>query len=133
MTMLETKTITIHIGRPFDMVNDFLAKPENFGTWAAGLGSTLKQVEGKWVAQTPQGAIVITFTPHNIFGVHDHQVYLNDGSKIYVPMRAVRNEEGTEIVFTLFRQPWMDDVLFAKDAQLVRQDLRTLKQVLEAA
>lgn len=131
MTMLETRTLTIHIRRPFDAVNDFVAEPQNFAKWAAGLGHGLKQVEGKWVAHTPQGPIVISFTPKNMFGVLDHQVYLNDGTKVYVPMRAVKNEEGTDIIFTLFRQPGMDDSHYAHDITLVQKDLRTLKQLLE--
>jgi len=49
-----------------------------------------------------------------------------------VPMRAVPNGEGSEIIFTLFKQPGMTEKQFHKDQGMVEQDLATLKQVLEA-
>lgn len=38
---VESRTITVRIGRPFDEVYDFLANPENWNQWAHGLGRTI--------------------------------------------------------------------------------------------
>jgi len=46
-------------------------------------------------------------------------------------MRVVANGEGSEFVFTLIRQPGMSDGQFAKDKAAVKNDLKTLKDLLE--
>jgi hypothetical protein len=61
----------------------------------------------------------------------DHDVVLESGIKIHNPMRVVPNRSGSEIVFTLLRQPDMADEEFSQDAKWVEKDLRTLKAVLE--
>ena len=37
------------------------------------------------------------------------------------------------MIFTLFRQPDMDDAMFARDAELVNADLQALKHYLESS
>ena len=37
------------------------------------------------------------------------------------------------VIFTLFRQPDMDDAMFARDAGLVNADLQALKHYLESS
>lgn len=48
-------------------------------------------------------------------------------------MRVVPNGDGSEVVFTLFRQPGMTDEQFAADAAWVAKDLAALKAVFERA
>lgn len=116
MTTLDSRTLTVRIERPHTDVGAFLADPKNFSTWAAGLD--LEQE--------------IVFSEPNPFGVADHTVHLPGGGEVYVPLRAIRNGTGTEVLFTLLRQPEMTDAEFARDAEAVQKDLLTLKRVLEA-
>jgi hypothetical protein len=46
-------------------------------------------------------------------------------------MRVLANSSGSEIIFTLFRQPGMSNDKYAEDIGLVERDLETLKHVLE--
>lgn len=46
-------------------------------------------------------------------------------------MRVVPNGDGSEFLFSLFRQPGMSDEAFAKDKAAVEKDLKTLKDLLE--
>ncbi len=115
MTTVESRTLTVRIERPLTDVYAFLADPKNFARWAAGLD--LEQE--------------IRFTEPNPFGIADHTVVLPGGQEVYVPMRAIRNGTGTEVLFTLFRQPEMTDAELDRDAEAVRADLVTLKRVLE--
>jgi hypothetical protein len=46
-------------------------------------------------------------------------------------MRVVPRGKGSEIIFTLFRQPDMSDEKFAEDAKWVEKDLKRLKGLLE--
>ena len=61
----------------------------------------------------------------------DHDVTLESGVTVHNPMRVVPNGEGSELVFTLIRQPGMSDGQFAKDRAAVENDLMTLKALLE--
>ena len=71
------------------------------------------------------------FVPENPYGVLDHDVTLESGVTVHNPMRVVENESGSELIFTLFRQPDMSDEKFAEDRVAVEKDLQTLKEVLE--
>ncbi len=44
-------------------------------------------------------------------------------------MRVVANGDGSEIMFTLFQLPGMDDNQFARDAEMAQADLQSLKAV----
>lgn len=116
MTTMASRTLSVRIERSYTEVYSFLAEPGNSAKWASGVDSTAK----------------VTRTEPNEFGVLDHTVHLPDGQDVYVPMRAVRNGTGTEVLFLLFRQPEMDDEMFAADAEAVLKDLRTLKELLES-
>jgi hypothetical protein len=109
----------------------WLAVPENFPQWAAGLATSLREVDGQWRAETPFGAMKIRFSPPNGFGVLDHWVCPEVGGEIYVPLRVVPNGTGCELTLTLFRMPDMTDAKFAEDVDLVRRDLLFAKKLLE--
>jgi hypothetical protein len=74
----------------------------------------------------------VRFTAPNPYGVLDHHVITPAGAEIYTPLRVIANGAGSEIIFTLFRQPGMSDEKFAADADWVRRDLGMLKRLLEA-
>jgi hypothetical protein len=126
--MLESGTISIAIDRNWKEVYEAVWQPETFPKWASGLSKSVLTREGDaWKAEGPEGEVRIAFTAHNEFGIMDHTVTLQDGSRIYVPMRVIRNGEGTEVQFTLFRLPEMSDEKFAADVAWVTRDLQALK------
>ncbi|GAB2994479.1 hypothetical protein GCM10017788_65870 [Amycolatopsis acidiphila] len=113
---MPSRTLSVRIERPYAEVYKFLTEPGSSAKWASGVDTSG----------------TVTNTEPNEFGVLDHTVHLPDGQDVYVPMRAVRNGTGTEVLFTLFRQPGMDDEKFTADADWVMKDLRTLKGLLES-
>lgn len=130
--MLAVRQLSISIARSCAEVYDFLAVPENFAQWASGLGQGLQKAGEVWRVQSPEGPVTVRFTPRNTFGVLDHTVTPPGGGDIYIPMRVIANGAGSEVLFTLFRQPGMTDAKFAADAEWVLRDLYGLKQLLEA-
>jgi hypothetical protein len=46
-------------------------------------------------------------------------------------MRVFRNNDGSELIFTLYRRPEVSDQGFAEDAKSVEKDLAQLKHLLE--
>jgi hypothetical protein len=128
----QVRHISVTINRPPRDVYSFVSDPGNLPKWATGLGGTISQVNGEWIADSPMGRIKITFAKKNRFGVLDHEVVLESGVKINNPMRVIANGEGSEIFFTLLRQPDISSEKFADDARWVEKDLKILKGLLEA-
>jgi uncharacterized membrane protein len=127
----QVRHISVTINRTPHEVYSFVSDPHNLPKWATGLGGSLRNVNGEWIADSPMRKITIKFAQKNTFGILDHEVVLESGVKIDNPMRVIANGEGSEIFFTLIRQPDMSDEKFAKDARWVEKDLRILKGLLE--
>lgn len=148
--MLESRTISISIARNWRQAYEAAWRPQDFCRWASGLSQAPLIQENSpnrqeqqdqheqqdrtwWTTEGPEGPIRIRFTAHNPFGVMDHSVDLGNGRVIHVPMRMVANGDGAEVLFTLFRQPWMSDEQFAADAAWVERDLLALQALLTSA
>ncbi|HIV70985.1 MAG TPA: SRPBCC family protein [Candidatus Aquabacterium excrementipullorum] len=131
--MTDSITLGVSLDCPWDKAYAFLSDPANMPRWASGLGDTLTQEDGRWIAEGPLGRVAIRFEPRNELGVLDHTVELPDGGQSYNPMRLVRDAGGSACVllFTLLRQPGVSDTQFDGDADWVRKDLAALKGLLD--
>jgi uncharacterized protein YciI len=123
--------ISVGIDRSAADVYEFASNPANLPAWAAGLGSSVEQVNGEWVAESPMGRVVVAFVPRNEFGVLDHDVTLSSGETVRNALRVIADGEASDVVFTLRRQPGMTDQEFAVDQAAVAADLASLKRALE--
>jgi len=123
--------IYISINRPADQVYEFVSNPENLPQWAAGLSGSIKNINGDWITESPMGRVSIKFVERNKFGILDHDVTLPSGEKVHNPMRVLPNNDGSELIFTLYQRPDISDRLFAEDAKAVARDLEKLKSLLE--
>jgi hypothetical protein len=127
----ESRHISVWVDRSAGDVYDYASDPANLPRWAAGLGSSVEEVDGRWVAASPMGRIVVTFVQRNEHGVLDHDVTLPSGETVHNPMRVIPDGSGCEVVFTLRRRPGMSEEDYVRDADAVSADLTTLKRVLE--
>jgi hypothetical protein len=127
----ESWHISERIDRPADEVYAYASKPANLARWAPGLGSSVEEVDGKWFVETPTERVGFAFAPQNDLGVLDHYLTLHSGEVIYVPMRVIADESGSEVVFTVRRRPSMTDDEFKADGDAVAADLARLKHLLE--
>ncbi len=132
MQILEVRHISVPIERPPADVYRYASKVENLPRWATGLGNQGRNVDGAWVADSPMGRIRVRFAPANELGVLDHDVTLESGVTIRNPMRVVPNGQGSEVVFSLFREPDVSNEKFEEDARWVAKDLKILKGLLES-
>jgi hypothetical protein len=115
--------ISERIGRPPGEVYEYAVDPANVPEWAPGLGSAVENVDWRWFVETPMGRAGFAFVERNAFGVLDHEVTVPSGEVTYIPMRVIRDGDGSEVVFTLRRLPGMSDPDFERDAQAVAADL----------
>ena len=119
------------IRRTPDEVYAFAANPANLPRWAAGLANSPVTVDGdRLIAESPMGQVSVRFVPHNDLGVLDHDVTLPSGTTVTNPMRVLSHPNGAEILFTV-RQIELSDEEFARDIDMVDQDLTRLQEVLE--
>jgi len=124
--------ISIGIDRAPQDVYLFASDPANLPAWASGIGEAIEFVDGNWVVDSPGGRLKIEFADPNPLGVLDHMVTMNTGEAFYNPMRVIRSGEGSEVVFSLYRAPGVDDAEYETDAATIATDLATLKRLLEA-
>ena len=127
----KSKHISVSINRPADDVYEFASNPANLPQWAAGLSGSIENVKGDWIAVSPMGRVKVEFAEKNKFGILDHDVTLPSGEKIYNPMRVFPNDDGSEVIFTLYQRSDLSDQMFAEDAEAVAKDLEKLKSLLE--
>jgi hypothetical protein len=127
------KHISVGIDAPAQTVYAYLSNPLNLPSWAAGLSrSTIKASGDHWIANSPIGDVKVKFVDKNNLGVVDHEVTLPNGEVNYNALRVIRNNNGSEVIFTLYRLPRMNDAEFATDADLIRKDLEALRKILSA-
>lgn len=127
----KSKHISVSINRPANEVYEFASNPANLPQWAAGLSGSIENVKGDWIAESPMGRVKVEFAEKNKFGILDHDVTLPSGEKIYNPMRVFPNDDGSEVIFTLYQRSDLSDQMFAEDAEAVAKDLEKLKSLLE--
>ena len=125
------KHISVPINRSAAQVYEFASNPENLPNWAAGLSGSIKKVNEDWIAESQMGRVKVKLAEKNNLGVLDHDVTLPSAVKVYNPMRVFPNNDGSELVFTLYRRPEMSDQEFAEDAKAVEKDLATIRTLLE--
>lgn len=128
---LKIKNINTAINCPSDVAYKYIVNPQNLPQWARGLSGSIKEINGEWIAESPMGKVKIKFADKNQYGVADHDVTLESGVTFHNPMRVIPNDQGCEIIFTLFQLPGVSDEKFSVDAQWVQDDLDKLKSILE--
>ncbi|HEY6207983.1 MAG TPA: SRPBCC family protein [Gemmatimonadales bacterium] len=130
--LLEIRNLSVSIHRPPQDVYAFITNGANVPRWAAGLGTTMRRVDGEWLAEGgPVGSVRVRFAPPNDLGVADHHVVLGTGVAVHNPIRVVPNGTGSTVTFTLMRQPGVSARQFNQDAKTVQKDLETLRALLE--
>jgi hypothetical protein len=123
--------MNISINSKPQVVYDFISNLENLPRWAPKTFPSIKEMNGEWVVETQQGKIKVVLTERNNFGILDHHVKLTSGVEIYIPMRVIKNTNGSEVMLTVFQTPEMTDEVFAKDVETVEKDLSYLKTIIE--
>ncbi|MFC9850399.1 SRPBCC family protein [Streptomyces prasinus] len=130
----QSRHLGIRIDRTAADVYAYASQPANLPAWAHGLGDSVERIDGRWVAESsPMGRGVVAFAPPNEWGVLDHDVTLPSGETVHNPVRVLVDGPGSEVVFTLRRQPGTSDAAFERDASMVAADLARLKELLESA
>lgn len=129
--MNTVKHVSISILCAPEKVYAFASNGENLTQWASGLSGAQIEKSGEfWVSDSPMGKVKVKFAPNNSFGVMDHDVYLPSGEINTNPFRVVKNAEGCEVTFTVFKLAGVSEEDFEKDVHLIETDLKKLKSLM---
>ena len=105
--------------------------PQQLPRWAAGLSAGIRNENGRWITDSPMGTVEVEFVGPIKLGVLDYDVTMPDGAVVHNPLRVLRNDRGSEVVFSIFKRTGMTDDEFEADATLVHEDLARLKVLVE--
>lgn len=123
--------ISQSIARDPAAVAHFAGDPENLPRWAGGLSTGIRNEDGRWLTDSPMGSVEVRFVGAVQLGILDHDVVLPEGTVVHNPLRVLRNDAGSEVVFTLYRLPGVSDEDYEADTAYVRADLLRLRDLLE--
>lgn len=132
--MRRSHTISLSIDCSYEATYRFLADPRSYGEWAAVEKLTYRPLgDGDWEGVANIGGMRhFRFTRVNEFGVLDHAMFVPGEEPLWMPMRVMPNEEGTDLVFTFYQRPGMSDEEFASTIEWITTDFLALKALLEA-
>ena len=134
MTLSKSRTLGVSINSKPKTIYEFVLNLDNLRSWAKMFCRSIKLLNGEWIAETPQGQAKIRITKRNDFGILDHYVKPLSSSiveEVFVPMRVVRNSDGSEVIFTVFQPADLSEEKYAEDIRMVEQDLQNLKRIVE--
>jgi hypothetical protein len=77
------------------------------------------------------GTVEVAFTGAVDRGILDHDVTLPGGVVVHNPLRVLPNDDGSEVVFSVFRLPGTTAEGFDADVDTVRADLARLRDIVE--
>ena len=124
-------TLSIDINTSVQSVYTYVRDGFNLPVWASSFCLYAGKTERGWELETPGGRVQMSFCADNHLGVLDHNVVLENGVSIYVPMRVIKNNEGCTVIFTLLQGSNMDERELEADKIAIMADLRRLKSMLE--
>lgn len=130
--MSEFRHLSVPIPLSPRAVSAFAGHPANLPRWAAGLAAGIRAENGRWIADSPMGAVEVRFVGDTAAGILDHEVTLPDGSVVLNQFRILADGAHSLAVFHLRRAEGVTAEAFEADAAAVQADLDTLKDVLEA-
>ena len=132
--MLNSKTTSLSIARPVEVVYEFLLEPTNFAKWAFVGDVAMRHLRGReWSVETSVGPRIVRFAERNGFGVLDHFILRHDGDTPHlIAMRVVPNGEGTELIYSYFQRRDVSDAEWHSTLEWIMADLLGLKSLLEA-
>jgi len=128
----EAHHVSVSVARPPDEVYRFARVIERWPEWAHGIGTSVQPDGEGWIAKGPLGEVKVRFAEDNAYRVLDHDVTLPDGRTFHNSFRVIPNGSGSEVVFSVLRQPGATAQAFREDWQAVEKDLQRLKKLLES-
>jgi hypothetical protein len=130
--LLGMRHLAVRIHRSPSAVYSFITDRWQEADWAHGLGADARAEDGEWLASGPVGRLWLRFTP--VAGQsRARDAGPSEGNTVRTPIRIVPDELGSVVIFTLMSWPDATTQDFDRYTRTVRQELATVKQLLESS
>lgn len=127
MTVQESITQSVSLEVPYDTAFAYISNPRNQPKWAINFVKEVKETDQGLIMVTPMGEVPFRFESDSQSGVID--IVMGGGAPL--PTRLVRNGDGCEFMFTLFRPEGMPEEAWQGQAAGLAEELGILKLNLE--
>jgi hypothetical protein len=130
--MQRAEVVSLPIARPIETVYEFLLAPENFGRWAFVGDVEMRDLGGNdWAVETSVGPRILNLATRNDQFVLTHTARLPGGVPHPIPMRLMRNGEGTQLTHVFLQYEGQSEAEWRSAIEWVTADLGALKSYLE--
>jgi hypothetical protein len=120
------------IAAPPEAVLGLLADPTTLPRWAPGFARSVRaDGPGAFVVDSVRGILRLVAEVHRDAGTVDYHLTAPDGSTSTVFLRALRSEEGAELVFTLLLPATATDGAVAAQGAIMEQELAQVRALCE--
>ena len=129
--MTENTIVRHRVDRSLAEVMSVAADLTRLPEWALGFAAGAEPDGTAWVIDAPFGRVRAEFAIDIERGILDHDVTMPDGTAVHNRLRVEPRPGGSELVFTVVRQPGMSDEQLSADVAAVAADLRRLAELCE--
>jgi hypothetical protein len=123
----ETRSITI-AAEPRAVLR-FVADPVNLPRWAPGFAPAVHERDGSWFVAGDRGEFEIVVLASDELGVFD--LWPMADPRRGIRTRVIANGDGSEYVLTLLLDDDIDAAARARQIDVVQQELRTVRALLD--
>jgi uncharacterized protein YndB with AHSA1/START domain len=124
----ETRSITI--ARPPREVLRFVSDPRNLPRWAPAFASSVERRDDRWVVTSERGEFAIVVVTSDEVGTFD--LWPAADPRRGIRTRVIANDDGSEFLLTLLLDDHIDDPARARQLDVVAQELRAVRELLQA-
>ena len=126
MKKATTQTVSINAG--YDTVFEYLSNPLTQKEWAINFMKDVRKTDNGYLAVTPFGEMTLELITNKQTGTID--IILGGGEP--TPTRLLKNQNGCEYLFTLYKPTEMPDIAWEKEGiSGLKKELVELKSILE--
>jgi hypothetical protein len=123
----ETRSITIAAAPA--VVLRFVADPANLPRWAPAFARSVKHRGGRWFVSGDRGEFEIVVVASTELGTFD--LWPASDPRRGIRTRVIANGDGSEYVFTLLLDDDIDDAARAAQVEVIGQELRAVRDVVQ--
>jgi hypothetical protein len=123
----ETRSITI-AAAPSTVLR-FVADPANLPRWAPAFARAVQHRGGRWFVSGDRGEFEIVVVASAELGTFD--LWPASDPRRGIRTRVIANGDGSEYVFTVLLDDATDDAARAAQVEVIGQELRTVRELVQ--
>jgi uncharacterized protein YndB with AHSA1/START domain len=130
--VMREATQSVAVSAPADRVFAFVSDPLRLPEWATGFARAVTAAGGeRWQVETPDGAVDLRVDARPDVGVVDFWISPAPGVEILAASRVIAFGGASSFTFTQFQPEGMADDAFEAQVATAREELATLRRLLE--